>query len=413
MDRDFPAAGEVWRICGAREKVDAYFVNLRREGAAEISLREEDALLERELREDDSDFIDRFDSGRTVVELFAEVSDRSENMIEQLGLDALRDSGFRVLSTGERRRVMIGRALLVEPALLLGQDVFDGVDQVSRKRLVELLEEARQRCGILISGEVGDVEIDRIVDLGGDDGFVRGRLPDERKRENYKGQVTLSLRDVTVTHGGRKIIDGLSWEVRQGETWQVSGPNGCGKSTLVGLVTGDHPQCFSNEVEVFGMRRGGGESIWDVKRRIGLVSPSLQQNYRVAATVLEVVVSGLFDSVGVYKDASTDDIERALAWLDYFGLREKRNAPLSSLDHGARRLVLIARALVKDPQLLILDEPCQALSESVAAGVFETIERLISEGRFQVILINHDLRPLAGVTHELNCRDGSWERRTL
>ena len=197
--------------------------------------------------------------------------------------------------------------------------------------------------------------------------------------------------------------------MERGENWKISGPNGCGKSTLVNLVTGDHAQCYSNEVTVMGMRRGQGESIWDSKKFVGIVSPSLHQQHRVGCTALQVVASGFFDSVGIYQEGSPEQWKAAKAWLDLAGMTPWSGRPFRSLSYGQQRLLLVARALVKQPPLLVLDEPCQGLDPMNRALVLKVIDRIALTGLTQILYITHELEDrLECVTHELRHDGAGW-----
>src|SRR6185295_14005255 len=148
-----------------------------------------------------------------------------------------------------------------------------------------------------------------------------------------------------------------------GECWSISGPNGAGKSTLLSLVTADNPQAYANELYLFDQRRGSGESIWDIKRRIGFVSPELHLYFDRGTSCFDVIASGLFDTIGLFRQISTAQTEQVKAWIELLQLQQVQHRPLFQLSLGQQRMVLLARALVKNPPLLILDEPCQGLDE--------------------------------------------------
>lgn len=394
-------------------------------GGAMVSFELEDALLEREVREDDSEFLDRVDYGRTVRELIDEVSTErgnSEAVAEMLGLSARMAQGFLTLSTGERRRLMLARALVADPDLLVLDEPFDGLDQDFRDPLRSLL---MGRGLILVANRLSDLDglVSHLACVDGGNIVLAGEREEVMRNEVFcqlmgikRGRVRLPKRiefevpdgplvlmnDVTVTHGGREIISSFDWTVERGQNWKISGPNGCGKSTLVNLVTGDHPQCYSNEVTVMGMRRGSGESIWDIKRFVGIISPALHQQYRVGSTALEVVASGFFDSVGLYRQVRPAQWQIARDWLEVIGMGAWSNRGFRTLSYGQQRLLLVARALVKQPPLLVLDEPCQGLDALNRALVLEVIDRIALTGMTQILYITHEPEDrLECITHEL------------
>ena len=188
-----------------------------------------------------------------------------------------------------------------------------------------------------------------------------------------------------------------------GEHWQIVGPNGAGKSTLLSLITGDHPQGYSNDLTLFGRRRGSGETIWDIKKHIGYVSSSLHLDYRVSTTVRNVILSGYFDSIGIYQAVSDKQHKLAQQWLDILG-RDSRvaDAPFHSLSWGQQRLALIVRALVKHPTLLILDEPLQGLDPLNRQLIRRFVDILIAEGETQLLFVSHHAEDAPScITHRL------------
>ncbi len=196
--------------------------------------------------------------------------------------------------------------------------------------------------------------------------------------------------DTSVSYNGRTVLDRINWKVRRGEKWKITGANGAGKSTLLSLVNGDNPQSYANNISLFGIKRGTGESIWDIKKNIGFVSGDFQFKYRVRCKVLDAVISGLFDSVGLYADINESDIEKGNKWLKYIGLHSKRGNFFTDLSFGEMRLVLIARAMIKDPELLILDEPCQGLDSFNRDRVLDLCEKIGREKNRTILFVTHD-----------------------
>jgi molybdate transport system ATP-binding protein len=322
--------------------------------------------------------------------------------------------------------------LVGDPELLVLDEPFDGLDQAFRDPLRKLLE---GRELILVANRLSDLDglADHLICIENGEVILSGTRDEVTENEVFRHLVGMSreelilpervemeladgplvtMKNVTVVHGGREIISSLDWVVERGQNWKISGPNGCGKSTLVNLVTGDHPQCYSNNVTVMGMRRGSGESIWDVKRFVGILSPALHQQHRVGSTALEVVVSGFFDSVGLYREVSPEQWRVAREWLEVVGMTEWSRRGFRSLSYGQQRLLLVARALVKQPPLLVLDEPCQGLDALNRALVLEVIDRIASTGLTQILYITHEPEDrLECVTHELRFMETGFVER--
>ena len=173
------------------------------------------------------------------------------------------------------------------------------------------------------------------------------------------------------------------------QNWWIKGPNGAGKSTLLSLICGDHPQSYANHVVLFGKQRGSGETIWEIKRNIGYVSSQLHMDYRVNCSALEVILSGFFDSIGVYQSVPSALRIKAMQWLTRLNMEALANRPFRSLSWGQQRLLLITRAMVKHPPILILDEPLQGLDGMNRKLVKHFIEQLVNNSQTQLLFVSH------------------------
>ena len=219
----------------------------------------------------------------------------------------------------------------------------------------------------------------------------------ESTAKNKKPPSIILMRDVNVRYGENVVLEKFNWSVYQGENWKIIGPNGAGKSTLLSLISGDNLQAYSNQIYLFGKRRGTGESVWDIKQRIGMVSPEFQVRYRESISVLNVVLSGFFDTIGFYQTASETQKKIALNWMEFLEINELAEQDYTRLSYGQQRLILIARAMVKSPPLLILDEPCQGLDRTNRNRVLELIEHICLDSATQILYVTHIK------TDQLNC----------
>ncbi|MBW8190962.1 ATP-binding cassette domain-containing protein [Neiella marina] len=390
---------------------------------AEVSLGLQQRLVEREIEQDESDLLDEVDPGTRVFDLMLEAGaqpNQVTSIAHQLNLHHLLEQGFRSLSTGETKRLLIARALLAKPSLLLVQDPFDGLDQTSKSLISNLLQQ-RHADGLQLI-----VLIDRLLDvptwLKYGAIFYQGRLvehgalPEICTRDTWLNlklaeappriplalapssslpinEPVFEIRHGKVSYGDKVVFSDLNWRIEQGQHWRVIGPNGSGKSTLLKLISGDHPQCYANQIRQFGFQRGSGESIWQIKQHIGLVSAEFHLNYRARVTTIAVVLSGFFDSIGLYQEPNRHQINLALSWLDWFHLADKAQQPFHQLSYGQQRLVLIIRALIKSPYLLILDEPLQGLDEASSQLVLTAINRMMAAGVGQLLYVSHRDEP--------------------
>ncbi|ERK09553.1 putative molybdenum transport ATP-binding protein modF [Serratia fonticola AU-P3(3)] len=390
-----------------------------------LSFEQLQKLVSDEWQRNNTDLLsqDEDDTGRTTAEIIQEeLNDpaRCAQLAEQFGITPLLTRRFKYLSTGETRKTLLCRALMAQPDLLILDEPFDGLDVNSRAQLATLLGELSQQgytvvlvlnrfdeipdfieqvgvladCTLTSQGPRQQVMADALVaqlahseNLNGltlpeaEDPTQVIRLPDDRP--------LIVLRDGVVSYNDRPILNQLSWQVNPGEHWQIVGPNGAGKSTLLSLITGDHPQGYSNDLTLFGRRRGSGETIWDIKRHIGYVSSSLHLDYRVSSSVRNVILSGFFDSIGIYQAVSDRQHQLTSQWLALLGLGAMGDAPFHSLSWGQQRLALIARALVKHPALLILDEPLQGLDPLNRQLVRRFVDVLIQQGSTQLLFVSH------------------------
>ena len=335
----------------------------------------------------------------------------------------MRPLSFIKLSNGQTRRARIARALLVHPEMLILDEPFVGLDAGGRAEVRSLLERLRVEGTrlILITGpdsipdwvtHVLELE-DRRITFQGRRANFRANGPPPQLAVNESAPVTrtpgepiVELRHVNVTHGGKPILRDISWTVRAGERWAVLGPNGSGKTTLLSLICGDHPQAYSNDIRVFGRRRGAGESIWDVKRRIGLVSPEMHLYFTEPLTADRAAATGFFDVLVARpttpaQDAAVRDL------FAFFGIADVADRPFGQLSSGQQRIVLLVRALVKDPPLLILDEPFQVLDETTRQRARDWIDGRLAADR-TVLFVTHNASELPRtVTRRIRLAEGA------
>ena len=328
-------------------------------------------------------------------------------------LDHLRDKPLVTLSNGENKRLQLVKSVLRDPDWLILDNPFLGLDVEGREILANCLEKLRENSiqFILInSPAVLPACVNRVIYLENGraawDGPV-SKYESFRKVDKFvfnhtvmddlitsahvfeAFQQAVHLRNVTIQYGEKVILSDITWEVKSGDRWALSGPNGAGKSTLLSLITADNPQAYSQDIILFDRKRGTGESIWDIKKRIGYVSPELHVYFREPANVFNVVGSGLFDTLGVYKKLSEDQHQRIALCLEVFGISHLADRMFQQISTGEQRMVLLARALVKNPPLLILDEPCQGLDEEQIQRVKEILNYICSNTQTTLIYVSH------------------------
>jgi molybdate transport system ATP-binding protein len=220
--------------------------------------------------------------------------------------------------------------------------------------------------------------------------------------------VAIKMVNTNVRYDERDILNNINWEVKCGERWSISGHNGSGKSTLLSLVNGDNPQAFANAIWLFDRKKGSGESIWDIKKKIGFVSPELHHYFDPALLCWQVVASGLFDTIGLFRRPDAQQLASVDNWLSMLALQPYRNRYFNQLSNGEQRLVLLARALVKNPPLLILDEPCQGLDAEAAARFIALVDQICIQLNKTLVYVTHyEAEVPSCVTRKLKLENGS------
>ena len=427
--------GQQWLIAGANGSgKSALAAVLAGEGAvtsgtmtglpdrvALVSYERQAELIAAELRKDDADILDVISEGTPVAEIIADVcldDELAQTLVDTLGIRPLMDRAFRKLSTGETRKVMLIRALTSRPELLVLDEPFDGLDHDSLQWLQGHLTTLAETVPMVLVLNRFDESPDFITHVAYiEDGQLLHRV--ERADEKTFAELhqllhlktselevpmadpaidlpplnqadpLVRLTKATVRYTDNTVFEDLDWTIEANEHWQVTGPNGSGKTCLLSLITGDHPQCYVNDIEVFGFTRGSGESIWQIKQYIGYVSTALQWEYRVGTSLRNVIISGFYDSIGLYTKST--DTQKAIAdqWLAVLGMTARADEPFNAMSFGEQRLALIARAMVKHPPLLILDEPCLGLDDMNRQLVLALIERICQSSETTVLYVNH------------------------
>ena len=376
------------------------------------------------------------------------IASRLETMpeVKLCGVEGILERGLKYMSTGEIRRTLLCRALLSKKRLLILSDPFAGLDAQSRTILREffqtiagrqLKETATEETTRIMLAMERYTEIpetithvleftDGVVSYcgtkGGYEKLLSGREAEKQKTRSAEktaladaynqiahdaallqtpadkdahiaGEQTLiQLNNVNVGWDGRMVLKDMNWSVLPGQHWLIRGPNGSGKTTLLELITGDNKQVYANDVWLFGHKRGTGETIWDIKKNLGIVSYRLHVEYRMVGgtDLLRVIVSGFHDSIGLYEPPTDVEIAAAKKWLSLAGFAGRENESFSSLSYGEQRAILIIRAAVKQPKVLILDEPCHGLDEGYRQKILDLLESIAETKTTTLLHVTHD-----------------------
>lgn len=354
-----------------------------------------------------------------------------QHLYELFHIGHLLDKYVILMSSGETRKYQLTRTLLKEPRVLIMDNPFIGLDAETRDQLKNLLTDlSRERAlqMILVLSKTDDIPdfITHVVEVRDMtvgpkqtiSEYYENRKPyparvlsEEKEKailglpyndKEYNTDEVVKMNAVSIRYGERTILDKLDWTVKNGERWALSGQNGSGKSTLLSLVCADNPQSYACDIELFGVPRGSGETIWDIKKHIGYVSPEMHRAYLRDLPAVRIVASGLKDSVGLYVKPTEEEYGICRFWMDIFGLKGLEERTFLKLSSGEQRLVLLARAFVKDPELLILDEPLHGLDNRNRRLVKDVIETFCRRRNKTMIMVTHYQEELPEcITHKI------------
>lgn len=360
------------------------------------------------------------DDAPEVREMLGEVKDDAlkQELFELFRIEPMLDKKIILLSSGELRKFQLTKTLLTAPRVLIMDNPFIGLDAPTRDLLLQLLERLTTMSAVqivLVLSMMDDVPafvthvipVDRltvgekltreeylqaIAKKPSADSYetLQQRIIDlPYDGRNYDSEEVVRLNKVSIRYGDRTILKELDWTVLRGEKWALSGENGAGKSTLLSLVCADNPQSYACDINLFGRKRGTGESIWEIKKHIGYVSPEMHRAYLKNLPTIEIVASGLHDSIGLYKRPQPEQMAVCEWWMDVFGIATLKDKPFLQLSSGEQRLALLARAFVKDPELLILDEPLHGLDTYNRRRVKKIIEAFCHRRDKTMIMVTH------------------------
>lgn len=355
----------------------------------------------------------------TVAEVLQQASSTTEGLSSELrrelGIESLLSKPINQLSSGELRRMQLAKQLSTTPQLLIIDNPYIGLDVEARAMLTHVLERLSQSLTLIFVVSrsedippfiqkaiiVEDKRVSSPLPASAFAHFEYGKEQESKQEdwlflppvvENFEASQSnrvVDFRHITIAYGRRTILKDLNWEVKRGEHWALTGENGAGKSTLLSLVCADNPQAYACDIRLFGYKRGGGESIWDIKKHIGYVSPEIYSTYRKPLSALQIVASGLRDTIGLYGKATQADIDRSKLWLSAFHALHLAERNYLQLSSGEQRLVLLVRAFVKNPDLLILDEPFHGLDNTTRHHAQRVIDLYMRNPRKTLIMVTH------------------------
>lgn len=326
-------------------------------------------------------------------------------------LTPLLDKQLIKLSNGETKRLMIAAALLKNPQLLLLDNPLAGLDAGTRIEFNTIVNQIAA-SGITVIMATGAHEIPQAIthvallqygtvkpiakeDYNADSVEIKhtsttfnlNGLLNHYPAARY--QDIVRMHNVHIQYGNKVVLNAVNWRIKQGERWALLGHNGAGKSTLLSLINGDNPQAYANDIVLFDQQRGSGESIWDIKKKTGFISPELYQYFPAESTCLQAIESGYFDTIGLFRPSDADRAGIAMQWMRVLEIDQYARQLLKNIPASAQRLCLLARAMIKNPPLLILDEPCQGLDEHQQQNFKNLVDTICHTTNITLIYVTH------------------------
>lgn len=315
----------------------------------------------------------------------------------------------RTFSTGEKRKALLKYLIDEQNEVLILDNPFDALDKASVEDLKSHLKELAEEISFIqllkrkedllpfidhvISKENHQINIFQIEDFEfrkkESVQFEIHEIPEPLQQYKNIPDELIEMKSVSVQYEGRPILKDINWTIRKGEFWELTGPNGSGKTTLLNMIYGDNPKAYNQEIYLFGNKKGSGESVWEIKDKIGYFSPAMTELFKGNYSLRDMILGGLFDSVGLYRTASEIQKKLAEKWVDVLGLSDKKSKKFYKASRLEQRLVLIARAMIKHPPLLILDEPAVGLDDNSAALLVKLINKIAAESETAIIFVSH------------------------
>lgn len=394
-----------------------------------VSFEEQQKIWQRDNRLDISEYnADAHDVGTVVSELIrstrpAKYYDEElfNQLVKELDISEIIDKGIRFLSSGQIRKVLIARALYAfhpeAPQLLILDDPLESIDIGSQKSIRSCIERflhsgfssiqlARRNSDILpivtyiavvknleiiMQGTRREVEMsETFKEIWNQAPIIPKKIPENHTADKSDdGLPLIELKQVNAGYNELNVLKDFSWTMEPDQHVLIEGPNGCGKSTLLSLINGENHKAYGQDVTLFGIKKGSGETVWDIKAKFGVVSNELHNKYTKGWKVLDVVVSGFFDSVGLYDSSGSREVELAKNWLTALGVAGLEKHFYHEVSFGQQRLVLLARAMVKFPKILVLDEPCVGLDDYHRALLLGFLDKIAAQSDTNIIYVSH------------------------
>ncbi|MBC8766996.1 ATP-binding cassette domain-containing protein [Arenibacter sp. BSSL-BM3] len=322
---------------------------------------------------------------------------------------------LKSMSSGEQKKALLKYIFHLKPDFIVLDNPFDNLDKDSQKDLkaslnlisksafiIQLISRKADLLPFITHRMILDKSTIKPISNGLTEvkkgttslnSSFSGRIPRPIIPTDYEESVLIDCRDISVAYGDKNILNNINWTIRKGEFWQLIGQNGSGKSTLLSMITGDNHKGYGQELYLFGQQKGTGESVWDIKKRIGYYTPSMTDKFSGLHSALNMVISGMNDSVGLYLLATENQRALAKEWLLILDMWHLRDVYFADLSTGQQRMIMTARAMIKHPPLLILDEPTAGLDDESAMLFISLVNKIARESKTAIVFVSHRKEP--------------------
>lgn len=327
-----------------------------------------------------------------------------EEEIHERNVFGTSNQPIKTLSGGEQKKALLNYLIAAQPAVLILDNPFDHLDIQAQKELLNRLETIATTIQlILILSRTTDIPkfikqkytatnntLVAYTNNNTANTIVKEiAIPTPIEPQEYGYNYLIQCKNINVTYQDKPILNNISWNIKPGEFWQLTGPNGSGKTTLLSMITGDNVKGYGQELYIFGKKKGTGESVWDVKKSIGYFTTNLTQQFKGRYTAEQMIIGGFFDAIGLYNKPTDVQKQKAAQWLNVLGMENQKNTLFRNLPLGAQRMIMIARAMVKHPLLLILDEPTTGLDDHNANLLVTFINKIAAESNTTILYVSH------------------------
>lgn len=400
-----------WAICGSGLFGDSTLIN---------------QLMDGKVPSPFSDFENRTGALFSTVTLNRFI--KEEAIHDDYSLSEEEHRSIRTFSSGEQKKALLNYLLSKNPDFLVVENVFDMLDKESQNKLVDQLQNLAEKIPIIQlftrqdtimpfishvlhyeSGEVvfsGTQEEFKIQNQYIESFVLEGEIPSALNEFEPIEDPLIRFNHVSVNYGEENILNDICWTINRGDFWQLIGPNGSGKTTLLTMITGDNPKAYGQDIVLFGKQKGEGESIWEIKEKIGYVTPAMTVLFNGRQSVENMIISGMRDSIGLYKKPTTLEKKLAGEWIDLIGLTKFKNTNFSRLTEGQQCMVLVARSMIKHPPLLILDEPTHGLDDYSVSVLTCLVNKIAEQSKTTIIYVSHRKEQGLEPTHKYELTPG-------